>query len=502
MPSPGLFFRSIIARDSGRYALVRVVSALAGLAGLAVYTRFLTVSDYGACVLSATGAYLVSGVGAEWVARGVLRYLEEHRRKGLLPEFVSSALALTAAVAFVCLLGFCLAGWGCGRMVPPRFRLLAALAAVLAVTEMGYGVVLALWQAMGESRAYAARAVWYAVFQVAFAAGCLCWAGAGPAAVLGAVALSGGLVVVWDAAGFFRRGLLGARRVRREIVGTLGGYGCPLVFSTAVDLALPCAGPWLVGALMTVGDAGVYASGMNLAGAIVRFPSEVLLLAATPLIMKTYRPGRESAVRALLGGFTALLAVLLAPLACGAALCAPEITRLLLGEGFGAARAVFPWALAGAFLYALAQYAHKPFELRARTGTLSALLAGAALAGLAAQRAWIAPLGIAGAAAGVCAGYLLYAAAVWTMGRRLIAWPFPRGSVAKAAGASLGMVLALFAAPSPFSAPLGAVLWKTVLGTCVYAGLLLLLKEPCAMRARAFFRPSVRRGGGEAGRGR
>jgi O-antigen/teichoic acid export membrane protein len=180
---------------------------------------------------------------------------------------------------------------------------------------------------------------------------------------------------------------------------------------------------FMLGWLLGSAAAGTYAAGYDLANTTVTLLMMVVTLAAYPLAVRSLETeGQEAAREGLRQGGLLLLAVAV-PAATGLAVCAPNITEVVLGTAFREAGSeVVPWIALAALLAGIkAYYFDLGFQLGRYTLGLVWVAAAAAGVNLALNFWWIPVLGLMGAVYATAAAYAVGLGLSWWLGR----WAFP-----------------------------------------------------------------------------
>ena len=277
--------------------------------------------------------------------------------------------------------------------------------------------------------------------------------------------------------------LLGAEALRfrsgpRGFVTRLVRYGFALMIIDSVWAVFAQVDVLLVGAILGAGAAGVFGAPLRLT-AFLSYPASAITAGVAPRLAR--REGGDEGepdTRALEIGLRTLIAfqsLAIAPLI----VWAEPIVNLLLGDGYGESagvmRALVPFVFLAGPTRLMTISVNYLGEARRRI-----LYAIAALAlNVVLDLILIHQIGVVGAAVGNDAAFALYAFGHLRICRQLTGLPLmplaaslARGLVAAAAMAG---VLALFGV-SQVATPLLIV--GLVLGTLVFAGVLLLLREP------------------------
>ena len=465
-------------RDGAIYAAGTIVSRGLALLLMPLITRLLAPHEYGVFDLLVTAAVLANLVVPLETPQALARLWNE-REVGVAQRRLAGTAWTFGVLAYA---GFVLLAWGAAPWLAPRVFGNGFVEAwqAGAVFIGANGVMLLLQSQLRWQR----RPVAYAVVSIAYGAGTLGLLAL--LAVRGAAAGSAGAAqaeaaeVLWAHAAASLAVAVGARMALRGTLAwglnagelrALLRYALPLVPAGVAVFAATYLHRWMLGALGTLDDVGLFGVAARLGGAVTLVLIGVQT-AITPLVYARHRePGTPAALARLAEGFWCL-----ALLACGAmALFARELLAWLAGPDYAAAAPLVAWLAVAALLGQM--YVFAPgIPIAQRTGWQLAITLTAALAGVL-LCLWLVPLAGARGAAVASAGSALWFLGGWVWaGQRL--YPLPLRW--RALGACTGAVLPLGAAgpalDAAFAGPLAWVLKLALLGgvaaICVASGLL------------------------------
>ena len=455
----------VVLRHTLLYVVARGVPGLLAFAAVAAFTRLYTPEAYGRYVLVMGWVGLVHALGFQWLRSGLVRFLPADPGR-------DAALRSTVALTFAAVAGAtAVVGLAALAVVPAEervwFGLGLGLLGALAWFDLNQNLAAGLQRPGRYGALTAARAALFLGLGSAAA-----WAGWGGVGLLLAATAAYVLPTTWagrEWSGVRRRRFDGGtlRRLRR--------YGVPLSASLGLTFVFGYSDRVLVGALVGVPEAGLYAAGYDLAEQSLALLIAVSTTAAFPVASAALETGGVAAARGHLRQHVVVLAALLVPASVGLVVLAPEVADVVLGAAFApTAAVVIPW-VAGATLVSgfKAAYFDFAFQLGERTRRLVGVAALAAGLNVALNVWWLPRYGLVGAAYSTFASYVVAAAASWAWGRTVFPLPFPVWDLARVVAAAAAMALALAAFPDSPSAV--GLLLTVVAGAAVYAAAALLL---------------------------
>jgi O-antigen/teichoic acid export membrane protein len=437
------------------------------LAALSIYTHAVDRSEYGAYGLGVTWVGLATTVLLYWILSALQRLFPERTTKLGVARLFGTAIVLDALLT----LGATPLLYLAGRSIGPGFGL------PLAIAFVGQGLYLmvhATTIAGRDRRAFMALSCVDAIFKLALGVGAL-RAGLGVAWALALPAASGVLLFFVQLARLSRRGEL-KLGIDREDLAAMARFGLPLVGVWLGALLLASLDRFMLEALSSKDELGVYAAAYPLGDASVQvFATPLIATLTTSLFALAEAEGREAArasLRASIGTITSALGATIAiSIAAG-----DPIARVFLGNGYEGAGALIPWISGGLACWVLGSLAAKELELDKRTTANLIPIAVATLINAALNLVTIPRWGALGAAVATLVGYGAYYVAAALTARlppfATLARSWRALLVAPAAGFAARMITA-HAVP-----PFLRLMLAASLALALYLGALVVVRDP------------------------
>jgi O-antigen/teichoic acid export membrane protein len=397
-----------------------------------VFTRLVSIEDYGRYSLVTAVVALLVTLGTGWSEYAVVRILPEQRSTHGTRAVMRSLLPLTllpAGIASVVILAIGGIGARLGWLSPDFVPFVLPSALILAARPV-YQVLRGAFQALGAAHRYGAYEVVQSTLAFGIGVWLVGWQGLGmPGRLWGEVAVLAVLAVVAGRAHW-----IGSGEPHRPDVPTSREVG-----RRALRFGLPAVS-WSVGFnLMGVIERGLLRlhvgdEAVGAYGAVYAIVDRSGTLAFAPLLMATFPvlvrlwSSQGAATAGLELGRAASRYAVVACLFLGLGLAfGKTIAELVLPGTYRAGIDVIPWLLGALVIWHFAMYAHKGLEVGERLWTM-ALAMAVAVGGLALAGSYLVPrLGILGAAFARLFASGVYLLAVWGPSRRLIPWHFSRG---------------------------------------------------------------------------
>ncbi|HUR64108.1 MAG TPA: lipopolysaccharide biosynthesis protein [Candidatus Thermoplasmatota archaeon] len=400
-------------KDALLFAPGRILPAATALLLVVLAGRYLTLADLGAFGLYVTTLGLASVVLSGWLDQATLRYLPGHAERGETAQFLQNnhhALRrTTAATAALALLGI-LGAW---LWVPSQLGEACVFGALLLGT---------VWYNNSQFLLVGQRkAIHYSLAEVlrtgVCVGGVLVVAALGHSSVLAFLAtLTAGTVAgllhsatragAWSPTA---SDLQGARAYLRNA----WAYGFPLLGWILGAQALAFADRYLVQHFLGTEAVGIYYANYQFLPAIPFLLAMPLLYSAHTTIMAAADKATPAELESLVQRFGRLYVLVTLPLCLAVSLAATPVTRFLLGPEVAKGAYIVPWVIAGNFLWNLAMYGHKRFEVEGRTRLMLKFVLLCVVANVVLNLLLIPLLGLLGAAIATLASYALYPALVY-----------------------------------------------------------------------------------------
>jgi O-antigen/teichoic acid export membrane protein len=466
-----------IVKDFGYYIPSRLIPALTGIAAVAIYTRLLSPQQYGAYTLAITTISIAVFIASGWLNQGILRYFEECKQSGSLPELTSIIIISSAGAAILSLLASYIVIPLLRDEFDPELVSLFRIGLLVFMVQVGYSMILALKRAGRESSKYALYSVLNALCKLGIAVILLYFFDLGPEGVLWGMVIGAGGILLWELHRMYSKLPFHFPQVSKRLFKKLLAYGVPLIGVSAVSLIHSSADRYMIGYFLGAGDVGAYSASYNISYMGVQFLASILMFAAYPVIVQNFASVDKDATRGLLTRTTAMYIVSTMPVAFGITALSREIGTVFLGQAFQASYKVIPWIAWAGFCYSLIQYVIIPFQLKEKTRILLYIVLFAATLNIVLNLFFIRRFGILGAAYSTLISYFAYLLVAWLLSRKILIWNFPMKSSAKSLFAALGMYVVLFSIQIGRPASLGFLVLKVFLGAASYTIIMLMLRE-------------------------
>jgi O-antigen/teichoic acid export membrane protein len=467
------------------YAPARFIPAAIALLNLAVFTRILTVEDYGYFALATSAALILDGFLGQWLMAGIMRFHAEQTDERHVDRLLASCgvLFLLPGV-FVCLAALGLSAFWRPAAAEYQALLLAVPYFLIYSFEQ---LVLRVHMARLASARFTMLHLIQSAASASLAIGLTLWISPDPAYAL--IGMMSGFLAVLAIDWRTTRRFLALARASRPIMREILRFAWPTILSSGPAFLTARLNRFFVLALLGPASVGVLNAAQALTEQALAAVFMTIAMAAQPMTVKAQLEMSAAALERRLRANAIWVFAIGLPSAAGFALLAPELATLFLGEAYRAqATAIMPWIALAAFLNGYRSHFLLHSFFLARKVHYNLYIAGPALLlTLAANAALIPLFGLSGAVAALLLVETASTILAFALTRRAIPMPTPLAEIARIGLATAVMAAAMIVVALP--SPLAALLAKTAVGGLAFAlaGLMLNI-EQCREKAVTLFR--------------
>lgn len=472
---------SRLTTDTLKYLPAVILPAVAGVFGVAFFTRIFPPGPFGEYSLVYVIVAVATSILSGWLQQSMLRYLPRYRSQGGLDEFLvkfGSIVWIFSLVAFGVLL---LLGWPLRPLLGVYGRYYIA-AVTWIVTGIVFLVQLAAFQAEFRSGAYSRYQVAYAVGRVVLPLVLIYWLSEDVIALVigSAVAYAVLIVPMVIELGMFRgRGEVGLG-LDVPLLKKIYSYGFPVVGTILGVKVLDLSDRFVIELFRETEEVGIYSANYSLIAMGVLFVASPILSAAVPLIMDAWETGHRERIQSVISSFSRYFLITSIPVVAYTLVFAREIVTVFLGEAFREGYTIVPYVLIGAFLWNFATYGHEGLKLLEKTRVMFVLVAICCAVNLTLNFIFVPRYGYNGAAVTTLVSYALYPVMVYWVSRRGIEWMIPWRSVARVTAAGAAGTLAWWGVKAALAGRIHVALVLAIalpVGTLAYLAALVVLRE-------------------------
>jgi O-antigen/teichoic acid export membrane protein len=413
---------------SGIYLLARYGSAAAAAAGIAIYTRSLSLGEYGVYSLILGAGQFAYATLLQWLRIALVRYLPGSRQPAAMLQTAGAVVAVLVVVSALVA--------GALAWALPVWRINILCGWLLWCSFSISDIVLGVLQAQMRSTQFTMSMLGRAVASLGFGVWAA-WSGWGPTGIILGTSLG---YVVGTALGLVgATGVVRVGRIDSVLVREFLWFGGATAAVAAFVAGINVADRYIIALMLGPAAAGSYAAPVDAISRTLVTVLGAVNLAGAPVVFKAFEEGGLARAAPHLERQLVTLLALALPLAVAIAALGDDGLRLFLGPAFrDASRAIVPWAVTAAVVQSLQVfYLSYAFSLAKRPqAQVPALLATAAV-NLAFNVLFISLYGVVGAAIGTALGFVVCCLLTWWLGRRLIALPLPGEDVLRVVAATL-----------------------------------------------------------------
>ena len=465
------------------YAPAKIVPAAFALLSIGVFTRALSIEQYGYFALTVAAAMTFDGFFGQWLIGGIMRFHARQKDGADIDQLLASCgLLFLLPALLICAAGgaILLAFWSEG---PDRSALLVALPYffVYSLAQL----VMRVHMASLNSARFAALHLTQSAVSAIVAIGLATQVSPTPLAVV--LGMMSGFLIILALDWRTTLRLMSLTRARRERVIEIVQFAWPTILAGGFSLLTSRMNRFLV--LMFLGPTAVGL--LNAAQALTEQALSsvfmIVAMAAHPMTVKIQEHELAEALQNRLRGNAVWTFGLGLPSAVGFALLAPELATLFLGESYReTAIAIVPLVTAAAFLNALrSHFLVHSFFLASKVHYNLCLAVPVFATMLAANYVLIPAHGILGAVLALLVTEMTAAFLAFGLTLRAVKMPVPQFEIGRIVIGVFCMAAAIHVVPTGPAAM--TLLLKFFVGLGIYglAGLILNIGD--ARRTFGFF---------------
>lgn len=422
---------------------MRVGNGVFAIVTLAVFTRLLSLEEYGVYALGLAVASIASGVLFQWLNVAISRFYPPNlNNPRKVMGVVSFGFWVAMAVATSIFIG----------LFP--FLEVYGVESITGIVLFLISIALGLYTMALQTANSESRPILY---------GQISWAKGGGTLLAGFIfihygvgdrgALLGYLVGLMLAVIVFAPDLLYQLKLGsmdKRLAGNMFRYGLPLAFNSLAIATVDVADRFMIGILLDVAQVAPYAIAYDFVQQAVGPMMNVLFLAAFPLIVQVFDSAQYESTQYRLHALGSNLLGLGLPVAAAVGFFAGDISEVIFGNDYRQdATTIMPWLAAAIFISAFKSFfLDVVFQLHHTTKCQGYIAILMVTANIVLNLIFLPIYGVIAAAWSTLATFVIGALLSWIMGRSLFKLPSLWKDFLKSSGATATMVVILHLLPS------------------------------------------------------
>jgi len=464
-------------KDALNYIPSLVIPAIVGFFAIGAYTRLLDPKQYGQYILVVTTISIVSSAAFSWLNQAGIRFFYEYKKRGLSRQFISTSFISLFALLTVILFIWYTLTIILYELGHPDLIWLIQIGGVVLGIETVYGFIRVLLRADRKSLKYGLYTALNSLGTFFVAVYLIKYSKLGPEGILlSMIFFSGGIVFI-ELTGLLRDHLIKVFGYSTDLLKRFASYGIPMVGVSIGALAVSVSDRYMLQYFLGTETVGIYSAGYNLATRSIQGISNILMLAAFPVIVNTFTKKGEQETSIFITKLINIYFIVLVPVLFGLTALSRDIVGIILGKSFQDAYIIFPWVAGGIFCQELSLYSGLTFKLKEKTRFLFWIYVLAAAINIILNIFWIPRFDILGAAYATLIAYIFCLASTWSIGTRILYFVFPWQTLWKTVLAGIIMVIILKVVFPNVAAGILSLISKIVIGAFVYFIMLGILKD-------------------------
>jgi O-antigen/teichoic acid export membrane protein len=483
-----------LLKDLARYVPSKFVPAIIGLLSIPLLTNLFPPDQYGDYRL-VLAAVTLFGTATGWLPSSIIRFFPEHEVDGKIGPFYANLIRFWIVSTLILS-----AIWGAILFIirvsiENRLYQMFWIGLVVLIANSVYGVLAALVRSRRDLNWYSAITIGRSITALGFGVSFVLIMDMGPEGFLWGTVVSGIVIIPT----FWNRASRGvdiefAPGADRNLALGMARYAFPLMLGGFAGWLLKLSDRFLIEALATSKDLGVYSAAYGLADQSVGVIIQLFQLPFVVMGNQIWeREGRKAAAEFLraVSRFFLMAAI---PAAVGISVLSKPMMTVMTGPEYLIGYRIMPWVASATLVYGLSQWfaAAFMFAKRMTFNTIGIVAGGVVNVGL--NLVLIPRYGYEVAAVTSLLGFVVVLLVVVPRSRKIFMWRFPIKSLARIslASAVMGVAITVMRGVTQLSAVMDLVV-GVPLGVMVVAAMLVVLKE-LSPRELAAFRAMRKRG--------
>jgi len=401
-----------LARQSSHYLVGQVAMMALGFASFPVFTRVLSLADYGTIDLLQRLVLLGTALGKLGVQNAVIRFYEAQAKgegEDGLRRHVSSAIVGTTLSGLLVGAVLSLIFFYSSPAGPANY-VMAMFAGLLALLRIQQAIFLNVLRVEERTKLYTITTVGTRLFTLVAIFGLFFLRGKGLETYFAGTVAVEAVAILALAAWLMRRGLLGWAGMDWTMFKSMVAFGAPLIAFETLTVMMDAGDRFLIRYFLGAESLGLYTAAFALCLYIHDLMMAPLNMALTPLYLRIWQNDGAERTSVFLGQALRMFVMAACGLLAGVIVCAPDAVVLLASKKYAGAAPLVPWIAGGMFLYAANSFFNAGMVIHKRTKDLAWFSLTIVVFKLAANSLLLPRLGLNGAVISTVAAYGLFMA--------------------------------------------------------------------------------------------
>ena len=481
-----------IGKDSLWYFTSTLIYAVLGFIALPILSRLFTQRQYG--ILSLCTVTVGFSIALTyWLVHAVIRYYSVNETEGTLDVFFTTVLRFVFYFSMIMI--FIVAPVTVLSLPDNHLRVLVALVILVSTGTSISLILMTIFRAKRLARYYSVCYLSEVFGRFILGLALVGFFSMGPE----------GLFIGWLAALVIIIPIeLHILQIRKHykrhsyssgLMREFFRFGVPLSGTYVMVLVLSISDRYLVQAFRGSAEVGLYAVIYTMIAAVFDVIFAALPLSAEPVIIGIYEKEGEESVRNVVRLLTRYALMVMIPVGAGFFVLQSRVMHVVVGPQFYSAKnAILPLVL-GLTFERLVWFTGWGFILKKKTSRLMWIISISALTNIVLNLFMIPAWGYMGAAISTAISYLLSLVIMYIAGRKYLKWDVPWISLFRIALTTACMSVGLYLMDKVLFGGVLGLLLIVIIGTLVYGGLLLALRELHWSELRTIYRYGLRKMG-------
>ncbi|MEA3286949.1 MAG: lipopolysaccharide biosynthesis protein [Candidatus Marinimicrobia bacterium] len=470
-----------IVIDALKYTPTKIIPALISILIIPILTHMFSPEQYGYLGVSLSAISLLSILTAGWTVNSNLRFYEQRKNEGSEISHIQSLIFISVLLSgFVSILSFIILKILFHyTIIPEGLNKYTNSTVLLLFLNPVVAIILSFYRMQGKTTGYTLIDVSFntgkyiigltliALMPLYFGLEAIILGGIGAAIII--------ITLLLFKSGF-QQISLNIQKV--NFLKEYWYYGYPFIIVLLSNWVITLATRNLLLILRPEYpyEVGWFTVSQNIVDRSLRILFQLLMLAALPVIYRTWENEGPSVTRKLLSTITKYYVTIFAPIVLWLSLTAQTIFQVVTGEQYWDGYVAVPWLATGIFLVGLNQYFVLPITLKKKSKLLGKITAGSALIGLVLNIVLIKTMGFIGGSISIFITFGLFTSITLYYSNNILPFTFSIKHLAKLALALALMGISVFYSLNIFLNPIAKLGLSFVVGSAIYVIVSWILK--------------------------
>lgn len=472
--------KKIMVKDTLLYLPARIIEGIIGLITITLYTRFFAPEVYGYYGLITTTINISSFLLIGWLIQSVYRYINTFETEKRRILFYSTSFTLWLCTNVTVVIAAFIGIIATGRVREPYLTELLGLSVIMFVTYNTNQVLTTMLAATRRTKLYLSLSIFSVSMKLLitvllvnkFHTNSYTPASAVISNIVTDAVVSAIIILRTKIHRYFTFKYFSRKVFRKFMI-----YSLPLVGVNITMSILNLSDRYVITPILGTEQMGIYHANYTISSTVFNLILVAVMRGVYPSILKNWRQNNREQTEYFLSQAVRYYLLVSMPALTGLSVLSAAVSKLFLDEAYFEHGFVIIWVAAGMFLYGLAEYSNKAWELTSNTKPLFYNTVISAVLNVLLNVVFVRIYGYRAAAVNTALAYLVYLTLSLTRSRKIMKITFHPLSIARILLSCVIMGLVVRVGIQTLGISLLSLALFVTAGCIVYFGCLILTGE-------------------------